>query len=106
MARSLARLALEAAAEPPAGGDAHADSPIEPPKHTKCPRNTQMARGGGVACAGPMGASTWGRRSGGVGQRAGVEECRHGALSPCVVGGRPAFCESNQQSPARDALHT
>ena len=49
MARSLARLALEAAAEPPAGADVHADPPVEAPKHGECPSNAQVARGGGVA---------------------------------------------------------
>ena len=42
--RSLARLALEAAAEQPAGGEVHVDPPVETHKHAKCPRNTQVAR--------------------------------------------------------------
>ena len=43
-------------------------------------------------CVGPMGASRLERIRGGAGQGAGMEECMHGALSSCVVGGREERC--------------
>ena len=51
MERILARLALEAAAEPPEDGDVHADPPVKVHKHAERPRNTKVARGGCVARA-------------------------------------------------------
>ena len=43
-------VALEAAAEPPAGGDVHTNPSVEAHNHAECPSNSQVARCGGVAC--------------------------------------------------------
>lgn len=49
LVRSLARLALEAAAEPPSGRDVNTNLQIEVRNHAECPRSTRGATGGGVA---------------------------------------------------------
>ena len=69
MARSLARLALEAVAEAPTGGNVPADPLVENPEYAKCPKNPQVATDGGVACV----QDTWAHRHWNVDARGWVK---------------------------------
>ena len=71
--RDVSRLALETAAEPPTDGNVYADPSVETPEHAKGPRNTQVARGGGVACVqDPWAHQHWNVDARRMGQGAGV----------------------------------
>lgn len=89
LVRSLARLALDTAAEPSAGANVHADPPVEERKYAESPRNTcSRKRWWCGTCAEPTSASTQERRRGVVGSEAEEGQRRHGAVKLCVIGGR------------------